>query len=292
MKCGTNELGGLLSRHKAIKLKPVDKDKGETKMDGQMNVKTGGLFEQHFLTKRHEEPFSLDGRTMYAHMLADTDGGLHNLTFDKSPSYGDVHVFPQVPSVAKRLLPSSKAIAVVCEPIERAWSQFHHDKRLNIMPYPMDSFDDLLPTLVAGPDSCEQEQDERARSRCRGLNSNYGEKGYYANHLKVWQRDFGHDNVMVIHLDDLNGQNNDNRRDQTIERLLKFLGLPSEDYQWDLDRKERVKARYHNTMESYKREVPSDVRQALTPYYHKHNEDLGVLLGEDFPRAWNTLPQQ
>jgi len=216
-------------------------------------------------------------RQKYAHMLAQTDGH-HNITFDKSPSYADLHFFPNTSATIRAMFPSAKAIAVVCDPVERAWSQFHHYKRLgNLKNITM--FDEAVYALQHNSTFCKMIRG----ARCQKIMDEYFVKGHYADHIRDWQRDFGAENAMVVALDDLSGD----KRERIIREMLRFVGLKEELYDWEVEKRERGRHRYKNNDPNYKREVPPHLGEVVGRYFLEKNEELAELLGDEAPRQWN-----
>lgn len=231
--------------------------------------------EPHFFTHtrvNETDDLALERREWYSRLkpAAAANGTLW--TYDKSPSYMDTHLFPDVPALARQLLPSAKVVALVCEPIARAWSQFHHLKRHGYFEPGIEQMEDLMSRTSPKVDVMEH----------------MVATGFYAEHLQAWMDVYDPGQIFVADLGEMASEDKDVRRSFVL-RLLAFLGLPAEEYDWDqFDRYEDYEI-YRNPTSNYTREPSPAVVEWLQPYYEEKNQELADLLGLEYPRTWNDM---
>ncbi|CAK0819207.1 unnamed protein product [Prorocentrum cordatum] len=141
MKCGSNSLGSLLQLHPWVKFHycrgqecaPCHDNATDCMERFQGASKDGAerLWESNYfthLTSLRSPPRDYEGdegQHLLAQQLPRVDG-FHNLTVDKSPSYLDTHLLPDVAAHAKRLLPHAKVIFTLCDPAARLYAEYYH----------------------------------------------------------------------------------------------------------------------------------------------------------------------
>ena len=190
------------------------------------------------------------------------------LSFEASPNY---LFHPYAPERAARLVPDARLVALVRDPVERAWSHWQHEVRAGREEL---SFEDALD---AEDERLAGEEERMASDPCyRSLpweRHSYVARGMYAPQLERWQARFGPDRLLVVHSADL-------YRDPraTYLGIVEFAGLPA----WA----PRTFGNY-----SYgRRPKPSEpvallsdaVRHRLATLFAPHNRRLYALVGRDF----------
>lgn len=271
MKCGTNKLGSLLSRHPDVQLKVVPDDGS---LLGQKDQE-GNIFEIHYLTHKtlfenQANPSSLDARRLYAQHLPETDGE-NNMTFDKSPSYLDTQYHGGVASVAKKLLPNARIVATVCNPVQRVWSQYQHYLANNLSSILPNSFDELVDIMLS---PYPPKGDPR-------LQMEFFEVGLYAVHLADWIAEYGRDRVLVVLIEDV-----EQHPEAIAERLILHAGLSMSRYP-PLNEVEAKKRVFANNKKSYQRDkVPEWARRRLQDAYAPTVVWLADILGDERVYSW------
>ena len=90
------------------------------------------MWEQHYFTSFAESKnlatSDPDLLKLYAAHFPHTDRHKQTMTFEKSPSYLDSLLWPDVPARMKELLPHAKIIFSLCNPAERLYSEFKHTR--------------------------------------------------------------------------------------------------------------------------------------------------------------------
>jgi Sulfotransferase domain len=292
MKCGTNTIGDILQKHPRIKLTTCREqrllgliEQEDCTPDRFQAAKRDVVFEGHDFTHHMmREPETWLQK--FAKRMPVTDG-INSITFDKSPSYLNTNIFPEVARTAKHYLPSAKIIASLCNPAERLYSEFHHlvERTLdefnqfyhdNSVDPPTDfqSFVNMFkpddPTCKENPLFCEKHRKIRLHT------------GEYLISLLPWYEAYGHENVLVVDMDD----------DPTniTKKILQHVGsdlMPESEYSWEqaTPTVKFANEAYQGRDSSY--EEFSGEMQWLEQYYASHNHDLANYLGADWPRTWN-----
>lgn len=190
------------------------------------------------------------------------------LSFEASPNY---LFHPKAPERAARLMPNARLVALLRDPVERAWSHWQHEVRAGREELSFEDALDAEERRLAG------EEERMVADPCyRSLpweRHSYVARGLYASQLERWIAHFGSDRLLVVHSAEL-------YRDPpaTYLRILEFAGLPS----W-------LPPKFRNY--SYGGQPkPSDpvarlsepVRQRLAATFAPHNRRLYALVGRDF----------
>lgn len=197
------------------------------------------------------------GRFPYRHRLR--EGGL---TLDASPYY---LMHPQAPARAAQLLPEAKLVALLRNPVDRAFSHYQHEVR------------DGRETLAFG-EAIEREAERLAGEEERlGTDPDYysfnhhrysyARRGQYVEQLRRWAGHFPRARLLVLQSERL-------FRDPavTLGTVQEFLGLPPH-------RDGTYEAFYQGR---YDREIPAGVRRRLVAHFEPYNRELYRWLGEEF----------
>jgi hypothetical protein len=150
-------------------------------------------------------------------MTINRSNGRRRVNFEATPDY---MLDPRVPERAVRLLPEFQVIVLMRNPVERAYSQYWHNRRLGTETLP---FHEAL-----------EREDDRIRSHLRALERgsdepapkpllrySYLERGRYAEQLARWLDFVDSDRVLVLLSEDFYRDT-----DHTFQRILSFVGLP------------------------------------------------------------------
>jgi hypothetical protein len=180
------------------------------------------------------------------------------LVGEASPSY---LFHPLAPERARSLVPDAKLVALLRDPVDRAYSQYQHEVALGREALP---FEDAL---AVEDDRLLGEverliEDPRAFSRA-WWDHTYAARGRYAEQLERWLAQFPREQLLVVRTEDL-GQ----RPAETYASILAFLG--AEPYQ--LPDYPRVFERDYEPMRP-------ETRIALAAAFAEPNRKLEALLG-------------
>jgi hypothetical protein len=167
-------------------------------------------------------------------------------TGEASPSYMFI---PEIPERIVALLPNVKSIAILRNPIDRAYSAYNRNVRLRreTRPFPE--------AIVGGPT----------------LPFKYLERGLYAEQLERWLKYFKREQLLVLSAEKFFADG-----PSVLGEVFKFLGLPA----WSGDEtvKNWVAEQYNYKYD----DMDAAMRAKLTEHFQPHNERLYRLLGEDF----------
>jgi len=175
---------------------------------------------------------------------------------------------PLAPGRLKAMIPAAKLIVILRNPVDRAYSHYHHSVRKG---YESLSFEQAL-----------EMEEERLKSENERIASDpqyvsvahlrwsYTSRGFYMDQLQAWLRHFPREQLLVLHLADL-------RRHpaRTWSRLFEFLGIDA----YEIGESERRAVGTYD-------EIPPRTRWMLQERFRPHNARLYDWLGEDL--GWDA----
>jgi Sulfotransferase domain len=227
--------------------------------------------------------------------------GIHNITVDKSPSNLNTLKHPEIPRMAKELLPNAKIVATLCKPSTRMFSEFeyhmvpkrHYHLENEFEKFGRktpDNFVDFAHANLACLKLAEQKYEKEPESEeyCEQLLNDYLRIGEYVRHLQPWYEQYGEQNVLVLDME----QDSESK----VSALLSHVGediLPPEEYPWhELEDNGSEDGEFF-TNENYQgrdsifQEHPGVIGR-LEVHFAPFNEALAVMIGDDFPLSWNN----
>ncbi len=246
MKGGTTFLYNLLTRH------PL--------------VEPAASKELRYFTDLIEE----EGIEWYRYCFAEPKwkDGRRTITGEATPSY---LFHPLAPERAAHVVPQGRLIALLRNPVDRAYSHYQQMVRKGREPLTFEEAIELEEARLRGGRDWLLE-DERYASFDHEHYS-YLSRGLYANQLLRWSGFFGDEQLLVLKSEDLY-----ERRPDTLKRVLKFLELP----EWEPEDWEKVPTK-RNEGKSYDRGMDPVTRRRLEGFFEPHNlrlyEHLGIDLG-------------
>jgi hypothetical protein len=181
---------------------------------------------------------------------------------EASPSY---LLHPLAPERVAGVLPDARLIALLRNPVDRAFSHYQHEVALGREPL---SFEDALAA-----------EDERLRGEVERMlrdptyfshawwNYTYAARGRYAEQLERWYAAFPRERLLVLLTEELAQDPG-----ATYRRVLDFLGLEPH----ALDAYPRIFEREYEQMHT-------DTRAELEASFAESNRRLQTLLGHDLP---------
>ena len=258
-------------------------------------------FEQHN-TFENESDFYCHVAKRYVEVNFDVNAilkadlyGRTLVSFDKTPRY---ILRPKIPSKIKQTCPwITKLIAVLRNPVDRAFSEFNMDSQrmISVEKTPQafdkavreelvhlqenglvresyDFSDNNIPQKIRPP-GLPPEEEERIFTQVEPQKPRYIKRGMYAIQLESWAKEYAiHDNLLVLNSDSFHhgGER------ETFQRVLHHVGLP--DYQkqeFDVVHKR-----------SYKFGMLNSTRELLEKFYRPYNSRLPSILGEEWEGVW------
>lgn len=241
-KCGTSFLFNRLSHHP--------------------DVEPAVVKEVDFFSKHFERGVGWYRSCFPAPARAD---GEPSLSWEASPNN---LFYPHAARRAAEVVPSARLIALLRNPVDRAYSHYHHQVRLGHETLP--SFEEAL-----------EAEEERLRGKREGMlrdegylppefpRFSYRARGMYADQLEEWYGHFDGEQLLVLKSEDLY-----ENTPGTVADIVRFLGLP----EW-----EPKAARLARGVPKHSREpMDPSTRKRLERYFEPHNGRLYEQLGKDF----------
>ena len=183
------------------------------------------------------------------------------LTYDVTPSY----IWkPKVARRIKKLFPEIKLIAILRNPVDRAYSQYHLGITDGWQKFSFEEIiEDDIKTFQKFKNINSITDDEHFINYIK--NSHLG-RGLYAHHLKIWFELFDRNQILILLSEELSTETN-----KAMNKIFQFLDLPKHEIPDTIKR---------NTGNYSK--MKSDTRKKLISFYSKHNQDLFKLLNRKF----------
>lgn len=208
--------------------------------------------EVHFFDKKYE--LGLDWYRDHFPLLLDYKENY--VTGEASPRY---IIHPDVPKRVFETMPQVKLIALLRNPIDRAYSHYHHMSRKGKDTL---SFEDAITKEMEEFNN----NMEKALENYKTLSTSYLTRGVYADQLKRWMNLFPKEQFLILKSEDF-------FTDPQIgfKQVTDFLDLPNWEYtdhkQWNVGS--------YSKMEDH-------LRKRLTEFFRPHNQRLYEFLGRDF----------
>ncbi|MGH7508112.1 MAG: sulfotransferase domain-containing protein [bacterium] len=184
------------------------------------------------------------------------------MTLDASPYY---LLHPLAPERAAQLLPGVKLLAVLRNPVERAFSHYQHEVRKGREALSFADAIDREAERLAG-------EEERLRSEPGYYSFNhhcysYTLRGRYVDQLRRWVEHFPRERLMIV-------QSERMFREPAVvtAAVHQFLGL----------RPHLLKGYKAFYQGNYERGIPPGLRSRLVDYFEPYNRELYRWLGEEF----------
>ncbi len=167
---------------------------------------------------------------------------------------------------AARHVPNAKLIAILRDPVERAYSHYQHICR-SIRPEPLSFWDALQAeqTRVGRDIAMNNQQPEKAGPALTRLA--YAERGKYIDQIELWLRYFPRDRLKLIPYHRFTAE-----PASVCNEIAHYLGLPQHQF---VSAKTFNKGHYTEPMEAR-------CRNYLTDLYRPYNRRLFEFLGEDW----------
>jgi hypothetical protein len=192
-------------------------------------------------------------------------GGKDWIVGEASPYY---LFHPRAPHRAARVVPAVRLIALLRDPVERAYSHYKERRRGGTEPLSFEDALDREEERLSG-------EAQRMRADARYVSfphehQSYVAQGIYRPQLEAWLSRFPRERVCVLRSEDLFGD------PETIwEQILAFLGLrPSAPPEF-------VRYNYHPSPD-----MPATLRDRLASFFAPHNQLLAEFLDMDL--GWQS----
>ncbi len=245
---GTTSMFNYLMMHPGVLgLFPQNRGKKSTDYFFKGLERGARWYRSHFHTRAHRS--RLTGRL-----------GYHPVGGEASPYYlWDPRVAAQVRALAPRTL----AIALLRDPVERAWS--HYQERVQNGVEPLSFGDALAAEEARTAGEVERMMDNPQYYSAAHDFYSYRARGVYLPQLENWLSVFPREQLLVLRSEDLYAD-----VQGTFDRTCEFLGIDP----FELPSRPTFNASGRSTM-------PEDCRAELAAYYRPHNSRLESFLGRD-----------
>jgi hypothetical protein len=243
-RCGTTSLHAYLAQHPLVP-RTLRKEVHYFDLNHDRGVE---WYRRHFATVGYARTLRL------VHRAAPSIG-------EATPDYV---FFPHVARLAHELLPEARLIALLRDPVDRAFSHYQKERARGFETLPFaeaverepERLEGELERMVADPGYHSHAYDHHS----------YLARGVYADQLSRWLELYPRDQLLAVRSEDM-------FRDPALmhRRVLEFLDLPV-----------RLLTRYpRRNLRPYGALDPK-LRERLRAYFRPHNERLSDLLGADF----------
>jgi len=193
--------------------------------------------------------------------VAQRSNGRRLVVGEASPSY---LFHPLAPQRVHDVVPRVRLIALLRNPIDRAYSHYQHEVALGREPLPFDEALDVEAERMRG--EVERMTADPSYFSHEWWDHTYLARGRYAEQLERWYAVFPRDQLLVVSSADL-----DERPGETYAEILAFVGAESH----ELGDYPRLFRREYSAMSA-------ETRERLAAYYAEPNRWLYDLLGRDF----------
>jgi hypothetical protein len=170
---------------------------------------------------------------------------------------------PHVPARLSRVLPRARFVALVRNPVERAWSHYHMNRRQGEEAF---SFEDAIARegerLAGEEERLRLDEGFWSHSHYR---YGYLARGLYAERLEEWGKRFGPERLLVVSSEELYAD-----PEGTLARVVAWLGLPA----WSPEELPAYNQKPYPGLDP-------EVRRRLADFFAPHNQRLYALLGRD-----------
>jgi Sulfotransferase domain len=248
-RCGTTTLYHLLTQHPHV-------ERAATK-------------ELHFFDNHFDE-----GVEWYRGCFPPPEwkDGHRTITGEATPKY---LFHPAVPERAAKVIPQAKLIALLRNPVDRAYSNYHHQVKNG---HETRTFKEAIEAALRFEEVAEAEkilqpgeEDEASKREPRNgderPNLRFLRRGVYVDQLRRWSEFFSDEQMLVLKSEDFF-----ERTPENLKRILDFLNLPD----WE---PETLEVRNEG---NYGRDMDPETRRRLEEYFEPHNQRLYEYLGVNF----------
>ncbi len=183
--------------------------------------------------------------------------GRWTITGEATPCLGD----PDVPERMAKVIPQARLIALLRNPVDRAYSMYHHRVRNG---HETRTFENAIEEEARLSETRHEERTDHDDPRRRYLS-----RGIYVDQLLRWSKFFSEEQLLVLKSEDLF-----ERPQQTLKVVMDFLDLP----EW---KPEVSKLPGNKRNEGRYEEMNPATRSRLEEYFEPHNHRLYEFLGVD-----------
>ena len=193
--------------------------------------------------------------------LAERRTGRRLLTGEASPYY----IFhPLAAHRVAEVLPDMKIVAMLRDPVERAFSHYQHMRRLGKESLSFEEAISVEPERLHGEE--ERILADARYQPYRHVHFSYVSRGRYAEQLQRWLSFFPRENILILSSEEFFSD-----PDPIFRSVLSFIGLPD----WS-------RGSYEIRNATERAEMAPNTRARLRELYDEPNRRLYELVGRDF----------
>lgn len=163
------------------------------------------------------------------------------------------------------LIPNVKLIAVLRNPVDRAYSHYHLARRIRGL---TTSFEDVIEDDMKKIKEYREKKGKIDDIYFKTIVQNsFLARGFYAEQLEQWYRIFNREQILAVPSEDLS-----EKTQETLNKIFTFLDLLPE----NIPNLEKVNVAKYPPMEQ-------NTRTKLLDFYTGYNRDLFNMLNQEFP---------
>lgn len=242
-KCGTTSLYAYLTQHPGI----LPSEKKEVHYFGHPKNQVRGQtwYLRHFPSNSYRK--SIEKQLGYS-----------PITGEATPNMNQ----PFMPKLVHDLLPNAKLIAMFRDPIDRAFSQYHHYRKFPGRE-PLTFEEAIAQSAVKLPDELMNDVRRYSQSNHRS----YITRGLYAEQLERWYQYYPKDRIHIMSSEEFFAD-----PAAELKKVLEFLELP--DFEFDCS--------VSKNTGSYESKMSVTTKDQLEEIFRPHNRRLYELTGRNF----------
>ncbi len=169
---------------------------------------------------------------------------------------------PFIPKLVYELLPHAKMIALLRNPIDRAFSQYHHRRKIPGKE-PLTFEEAIAQSAITLPDEIMNDASLYYQSTHRS----YITRGLYAEQLERWYQYYPKEDIYVGSSEEFFTDPN-----SEIQKILEFLQMPSFNFDCSVSK----------NVGMYETKMDQKVKSFLEEVFRPHNRRLYEVIGKDF----------
>ena len=190
------------------------------------------------------------------------EDGRRVLTGEATPYY---LFHPRVPERMAGVIPHTRLISLLRDPVDRAYSNYHHHRRIGGESRTFEEAVEAETTRLLDGENVTPEHGDG--TGVDGKRTNYLAKGIYVDQLLRWSEFFDDGQMLVLKSEDFF-----ERPENTLGQALDFLDLPD----W------RPQTWENRKKGDYEQGMNPATRRTLDEFFEPHNRRLYDYLGVDF----------
>lgn len=171
---------------------------------------------------------------------------------------------PHAPYRIFKVVPRVKIIILLRNPVDRAYSQYHHERKIGVETLSFEEAIEKEKQRLQG--EAEKMLEDENYYSFNHQHYSYLSRGIYVDQIKVWMNLFSREQILILKSEDLY-----NDPPTIYNKVIKFLNLSP----WELKEYRKYNVGHYQQMDVA-------VRKRLIDYFEPHNQKLYEYLGVNF----------